>query len=381
MDLSVIIPARGAQHHIAACLRSVTRCPGETIDMECIVVSDDSEGETAAVVNRYIERDRRIRLVLMETDEAADARNIGIEAAAGRYILFLGAADRLCEDAWEQIEAAVLEEYADFVAFSYITTRESRRIRQKKPDGGGICNVPCESGKLKAQMLPIPDMVSTDEREARKLMYTNTVLGSCAGKLFKSRIIRDNNIFFRTEFLFDPGYGDPLPPAEREKAWDGLLGLMFAAEYFGHSESYLLTKAMLLYRAPGSGYGIDHYTVSDRMEMLRILYDFHCSAVERYNDSGLMEDMKSYFLKLLTKLFAVYVEEYWYRRDQVDAIYGRAIGHKFFARLLNEVDGQKIRPKIRRYEYRLLREGRPAKIRRYCALRTGSAARIRRYFR
>lgn len=180
MDLSVIIPVYGRQRYIAACLRSVTRCPRDNMDMECIVVSDGSDNEMAAVADRYIERDNRIRLVIMEAGETTDARNIGIEKASGRYLLFLDAADRLCEDAWEQIEAAVEEEYADFVAFSHITSRGN--------------------GKLRAQMLPISDVISTDEREARWLMYTDSVLDSCGGKLFKSRIVRDNNIFFRHGF-------------------------------------------------------------------------------------------------------------------------------------------------------------------------------------
>lgn len=38
MDLSVIIHGHDGQSHIAGCLRSVTRCPREHIDMECIVV-------------------------------------------------------------------------------------------------------------------------------------------------------------------------------------------------------------------------------------------------------------------------------------------------------------------------------------------------------
>ena len=69
---------------------------------------------------------------------------------------------------------------------------------------------------------------------------------------------------------------------EKEKAWDRLLGLMFVAEYFGHSESYLLTKAMILYHAPRSRYALESYSIRDRMEMLRILYDFQISAVSVY---------------------------------------------------------------------------------------------------
>lgn len=363
MDLSVIIPAHGVQRHIAACLRSVTRCSGETIDMECIVVSDDSGGETIAVVNRYIERDRRIRLVPMETGGTADARNIGIEAAAGRYILFLGAADRLCEDAWEQIEAAVGEEYADFVAFSYITLRESRNRWGEK---------------LKAQMLPLSDVISTDEGEARRLMYADSVLDSCRGKLFKSRIIRDNNIFFRTDCMPQTEFFNA--NKSLVKSWDGV-DFMFVAEYFEHSESFLLTKAMILYCPPENRNAMDCCSITDRVKLIRVLYDFHVNAVKRYNDSELMECMKIYFLGILTDLFVEYVEKYSYERKAVDALYESALGSEFLKNFLDEVDVRGIRSKTRRYEYRLLRLGNAAKLRRYCAVRTGNLAKIRRYFR
>ena len=293
MDLSVIIPVYGRQRYIAACLRSVTRCPRDNMDMECIVVSDGSDNEMAAVADRYIERDNRIRLVIMEAGETTDARNIGIEKASGRYLLFLDAADRLCEDAWEQIEAAVEEEYADFVAFSHITSRGN--------------------GKLRAQMLPISDVISTDEREARWLMYTDSVLDSCGGKLFKSRIVRDNNIFFGMDF-------------------------MFVSEYFEHSESYLLTKAMILYCPPRSGGAEGGCSGEERMDRIRFLYDAHVSAVKRYNDSALTKGMRMYFLRMLTDLFSAYVTEGGRSRGEVDALYESILGSAFLGRFLDEVD-------------------------------------------
>ena len=89
MDLSIIIPACNVQNYIAACLRSVTRCPKDTLAMECIVVSYGSKDETAAIVNRYMQRDHRIKLVTRESDGLSAAKNTGIEESKGRYIMFL----------------------------------------------------------------------------------------------------------------------------------------------------------------------------------------------------------------------------------------------------------------------------------------------------
>lgn len=331
MDLSVIIPVCNAQKHIAACLRSVTRCPKRTIDMECIVVNDAEADETAAVVNRYIERDSRIKLVAREDGEVSDARNRGVEAALGKYIMFLDADDRLCEDAWEQLEAAVEEEYADFVAFSHITLNKN--------------------GKFKAQMLPISDVISTDDLEARRLMYAEPVLNTCWGKLFKGRIIRDNNIIFRTA-----------PPVGGD--------FLFVAEYFWHCESYLMTKAMILY-CPQKENGITQsYSIEERIDFVRTLYEFHADVVKRYNDNGLTGCIPVYYFNVLTDLFGEYAKAYRQDRAVLESCYKKALEHEFARRVFDEVDESALRSGRKRHEYRLLKGQNTAKIRRYFALRS-----------
>ncbi len=332
MDLSVIIRACGARRHIAACLRSVTRCPRETIDMECIVVSS-SAGETAAVVGRYGERDNRIKLFVMDNGDTSDACNTGIEKASGRYILFLDAADRLCEDAWEQIEAAVEEEYADLVAFSWITSRRN--------------------GRLKAWMLPISDVISTDESEARRLMYADSALSTCGAKLFKSRIIRDNNLFF-------------MPAGADLDEFDDLY---FVTEYFEHCESYLMTKAMILY-CPQKDRGVmKNCGMEERLEMLGKLYDLQAGAAGRCQDDALMRSVQVHYLRVLTELFCRSARENHYGRSALETIYAKALENRFLRDLIDGLDERWISPGIRRYEYRLFRTGSAAKIRRYFCIK------------
>ncbi len=330
MDLSVIVPACNMQGYIAACLRSVTRCPREHMDMECIVVDDGSTDDTADVVHRYMERDSRIKLVTKENGRVSDARNSGLAEAAGRYILFLDADDRLCEDAWEQIEAAVEEEYADFVAFSYITLGES--------------------GKLKAQMFPIPDVVTTDAAEAKRLMYADSALNRCWGKLFKSSIIRDNNIAFRTD----------LPAGE---------DFLFVAEYFECCSSYLLTKAMIVYHLQEGKDAMRSYSMEERLGFVNIVYDYNAAAVKRYSDNNLEAGMNVYYLKVLTNLFYEYAKEYHYNKEALAGIYKKALENEIVNRILGEVEESLIASRIKRYEYRLLAGGNAKKIAGYYMLR------------
>lgn len=323
---------------IAACLRSVTRCPWETLEMECIVLNVSASDETAAVVNRYIQRDKRIKLmVIPEECKETDVRNIGIEMASGNYILFLDARDRLCEDAWEQIEAAVLEEYADFIAFSYITCKINKKYKKYRDDG-----------KLKAQMLPISDGISTDMQEACQLMYTEPVFHTCWGKLFKNRIIRDNHIRFRADALIGADF-------------------LFVSEYFEHCENYFMTKAMIYYFERKDRSIMAYYPIKKLVDFIRIVYTYHVETVKRYQDKILTNGMQEYYIQVLTVLFCAYVREYNYNEKTMEYLFANALGTETVRRILDAAAACSFSSALRRREYRLLCEGDTTKIRKYFA--------------
>ncbi|MBO5033436.1 MAG: glycosyltransferase [Lachnospiraceae bacterium] len=323
MDFSMIIPACGRQDRIAACLRSVTRCPKENIDMECIVVNDSSEDETAAIVKRYMERDGRIRIVTDENGSMAGARNKGIEEAKGRYIMFLDADDRLCEDAWEHIEAAVEEEYADFVVFSHI--------------------IVSRSGRLKACMLPIPDRISADEREAAGLLYADSVFYICRGKIFRSDIVKENHITFRTDLKAGTDF-------------------LFAAEYFEHCESCMLTKAMIFYMPQGDSLAAQGCSMEDRLQSLKILYGVCIDAAERRSDMELKKAVQAYYPEVVVNLFSEYAREGRRRKEPLETLCERVLQDETVKNILNAADENSIHTKRKRREYRILKSGNVKKI-------------------
>lgn len=325
MDLSIIIPARDAQGLIAACLRSVTRCPRGPIGMECLVVDDGSRDDTPAIVKRYIERDSRIRLVAGERSRSMDPRDRGIEEAKGRYLMFLSPQDLFCEDAWEQIGAAVTGEYADFVAFSRIVS-----------DPGG---------KLKAEMLPISDVVSTDMQEARRLMYSGPALSSCRGKLLRTDIVKMGRITFRTDLVAGVDH-------------------LFILEYFGNCESCLLTKAMICC-CRQKGESLAHGAgMEARLDALEVCCRASREAVERCGDPELAGRMQVHHLDMLIGLFREFGRECRHDKGALEAIYQKALGNSNVRRILADADGQAMHSVRRAHAYRLLKSGNAGKIRR-----------------
>ena len=113
---SVIVPAHNSQQYLARCLASVERQTFK--DYELIVVCDACTDDTAGVAEFYTDK-------VIITDHGMDglARNAGIDAAEGKWLLFLD------DDDWWIHEYVLQEIYEiasaacdnlDLIAFDFI---------------------------------------------------------------------------------------------------------------------------------------------------------------------------------------------------------------------------------------------------------------------
>ncbi|PWI18044.1 glycosyl transferase [Streptomyces sp. Act143] len=99
---SVIVPAYQVQAYLHECLESVLSqsCP----DLELIAVDDCSPDACGAIVDEFAARDPRVRPVhLAENRGLGPARNAGLAAATGDYVVFLDGDDTLTADALQAI--------------------------------------------------------------------------------------------------------------------------------------------------------------------------------------------------------------------------------------------------------------------------------------
>ncbi|MFT4301884.1 MAG: glycosyltransferase family 2 protein [Desulfovibrio sp.] len=91
--VSVIIPAYNSRAHVARALSSLERQREKNLEVEIIVVDDGSTDGTADFVRS---RFPLARCITQDHAGLAAARNTGINAATGDYIVFLDADDLLC---------------------------------------------------------------------------------------------------------------------------------------------------------------------------------------------------------------------------------------------------------------------------------------------
>ncbi len=114
--VSIVVPVFNDADVIASALES---CLRQTLTaVEVIVVDDASTDDTAAIVQRYIDRDPRIRLITQPQNASAyQARRVGILAATADHLLFLDGDDELAETAAEAALATATASGADLVQF------------------------------------------------------------------------------------------------------------------------------------------------------------------------------------------------------------------------------------------------------------------------
>lgn len=95
--VSVVIPVYNVEKYLGECLDSVLR---QTLDdIEIICVDDGSTDGSSAILVEYAAKDPRIRVITQSNAGLSAARNVGMDAASGKYIYFLDSDDYITDNA------------------------------------------------------------------------------------------------------------------------------------------------------------------------------------------------------------------------------------------------------------------------------------------
>lgn len=100
-EFTFVIPVYKVESYLDICVRSVIDQTYE--NFEVILVDDGSPDNCPRMCDEYALRDSRIKVIHKENGGLSDARNAGIRAASGKYIIFLDSDDHVSEDACEKL--------------------------------------------------------------------------------------------------------------------------------------------------------------------------------------------------------------------------------------------------------------------------------------
>ena len=103
--ISIIIPVYNVEPYLRRCIDSVLEQTMQ--DYEIVVVNDGSTDNSGSICDQYANQYDQIRVIHKQNGGLSDARNTGIKAATGDYILFLDSDDYLDTDALEKLWTGV----------------------------------------------------------------------------------------------------------------------------------------------------------------------------------------------------------------------------------------------------------------------------------
>lgn len=182
--ISIIIPAYNCAKYVCKAINSAINQTYKNI--EIIVVNDGSnDNETEKILLSF---NQKIKYIYKENEGVSLARNKGIEASSGEYIMFLDADDWIDETMCETLVRTATQFSCDMVICDYM--REFKSL--SKPKHTFSSDLVFEREEVRKLHRRLVGQLDAELKDITKF----DSLASCWAKLYKSEIIKCNNISF-----------------------------------------------------------------------------------------------------------------------------------------------------------------------------------------
>lgn len=126
MRFSVVVPVYNVKDYLEKCVESVLN--QKCRDYEMILVDDGStDGVSGALCDECAtEHPDIVRVVHKSNGGLGDARNVGLEAASGDYLVFVDSDDHIAPDMLETLSGEIDKTHADIYTFGFCVETDGR---------------------------------------------------------------------------------------------------------------------------------------------------------------------------------------------------------------------------------------------------------------
>lgn len=133
--ISIIVPCYNEKDRIGRCVDSLLRQSYSNI--EIILVDDGSVDGTLDICQEYERADERVLLISKQHSGLVNSRKVGIQAATGKYILYVDGDDWIDDNFCEVLLQSACEANADIVVSGMIKEYFHRGVQYESyfPDG------------------------------------------------------------------------------------------------------------------------------------------------------------------------------------------------------------------------------------------------------
>jgi glycosyltransferase involved in cell wall biosynthesis len=120
--LSIIVPIYNQEKYLEECLNSIEKQMISSV--EVILVDDGSTDKSKEICEDYCERNVQFKYIYKSNDGLGPARNTGIIASQGRYIMFIDSDDAIVDNAIEILIRFMIDGEFDIVYFDELICDE-----------------------------------------------------------------------------------------------------------------------------------------------------------------------------------------------------------------------------------------------------------------
>ena len=186
-ELSVIVPVYNAEKQLKRCLKSILDQQETTLDYDIVVINDGSTDTSKDIIEQFAQNyPDKIRWFEKENGGISSARNLGIEKADAKYIMFV--------DADDHIDTKLLKTIQEYI------TQEVQIIKfklQRVDEQGNILEI--VSG---------PNFDTMPGPNGFNLLYAEDVLlDSPCVYAFQRTLFIDNNLKFNRQTKYHEDFG------------------------------------------------------------------------------------------------------------------------------------------------------------------------------
>ena len=116
--VSIIVPVYNVERYLDKCIESI--CGQTYKHLEIILIDDGATDNSGEICDQWKRRDSRIRVIHKENGGLSDARNAGIDVAAGEWLMFVDGDDTISEDTAERLYQAAKEQHCQIAVCNMI---------------------------------------------------------------------------------------------------------------------------------------------------------------------------------------------------------------------------------------------------------------------
>lgn len=200
--ISVIVPMYNQELYIEKCIKSLQK--QTYLDLEILIVDDGSIDNSADIVKRISDQDKRIKYFYKANGGLSSARNYGLERANGKYVCFIDSDDYVNAAYLEELLLCINDE-VDIVIGRFSLEDEICNKAYIPNEAEHIEKMFMEEEKIKYIVLPLAGPQSTEMEKRYQLtfmpVWKNLYRRSFLNE-FKLRFVSEREVMFE-DYLFN----------------------------------------------------------------------------------------------------------------------------------------------------------------------------------